>query len=318
MLLLLLLAGRQELTVDRPMLLPGVRLVERPGVLHFFDGRRVVSVRGDEAGRRAVREAIGVTAGVGGQPVDDARDLIDRLRLGTDDGLQDGHHGDPVALAAAFASASVAGWVSPLEAHEHLRGTDVHVWDVPGGALLATLSESGLRCAAFSGPDQLAAVDPGRSVVVVAASDEQPTRRLSEVNAACIAHGLTWLPVGAYDGAAIRVGPLMIPGQTACADCLLRRLAANVEYADVYPEIADAPAAPTPPALRAWSHSVAALILLRWVANHDVRLPGRLFTLVPDDLQIRQGTVYRVPRCGTCAAPDFVTAAAPWDIARDH
>jgi bacteriocin biosynthesis cyclodehydratase domain-containing protein len=318
LLLLLLLAGRQELTVDRPMLLPGVRLVERPGVLHFFDGRRVVSVRGDEAGRRAVREAIGVTAGVGGQPVDDARDLIDRLRLGTDDGLQDGHHGDPVALGASFASASVAGWVSPLEAHEHLRGTDVHVWDAPGGALLDTLSASGLRCAAFYGPDQLAAVDPGRSVVVVAASDEQPTQRLNAANAACIAHGLTWLPVGAYDGAAVRVGPLMIPGQTACADCLLRRLAANVEYAEVYRDVAEAPAAPTPPALRAWSHSVAALILLRWVANHDVRLPGRLFTLVPDDLQIRQGTVYRVPRCETCAAPDFVTAAAPWDIARDH
>ena len=36
------------------MLLPGVLLVERPGVLHFVDGRRVVSVRGDELFEQSV------------------------------------------------------------------------------------------------------------------------------------------------------------------------------------------------------------------------------------------------------------------------
>ncbi|MEO8888784.1 MAG: TOMM precursor leader peptide-binding protein [Jatrophihabitantaceae bacterium] len=300
------------------MLLPGVRLVERPGVLHFFDGRRVVSVRGDEGGRRAVRQAVdGASDGAEtDQAVTDAHELLERLKLGPAGGQPAG----PVSVGAAFASASVAGWVTPSEADARLRDADVHVWDCTSdtSGLLDALSASGVHCTELRDLRRIAELDPARSVVVVVASDQHPTQRLREVNAACIARGIVWLPVGAYDGAVIRVGPLMIPGQTACADCLLRRLAANVEYSAEYRDIADAPAAPTPPALRAWSYSVAALILLRWLANHDVRLPGRLFTLVPDDLAIRQATVYRVPRCETCAAPDFVTAAAPWDIAGDH
>jgi bacteriocin biosynthesis cyclodehydratase domain-containing protein len=314
LLLLLLVWVQAEVAGRTVMLLPGVRLVERSGVLHFFDGRRVVSVRGDKGGQRAIRQAIDDVDDA--EAVRDAREMLIRLRLGTTDAQPE--LSGAVSLGAAFASAAVAGWVSPREAGERLRGTDVHVWDDAGDGLAGALASSGLRCSSLRGPDEIGSLDPGRSVVAVVAADRRPTQRLRETNAACIAHGVTWLPVGAYDGAVIHVGPLMIPGETACGDCLLLRLAANVEYADAYLDIADAPAAPTPPALREWSYAVAALNLLRWVANRDVRLPGKLYTLVPDEPEIRQATVYRVPRCASCAAPDFVTAAAPWDIARDH
>ncbi|MGH8962518.1 MAG: TOMM precursor leader peptide-binding protein [Jatrophihabitantaceae bacterium] len=296
-----------------------MRLIERPGVLHLFDGRRVVSFRGDDAGRRAIRRAVdGAGAALDAGPdvdgVRDAQELLIRLGLAQPDARPDGDVSD----AAAFASAAVAGWVSAREAEQRLAGTDVQVWEGPGDELRRALSDSGARCAALPGPARIAGLDPARSLVVVAAADEEPMQRLHEVNAACLAHGVSWLPVGGYDGAIVHVGPLMIPGQSACAECLSRRLAANVEYAEAYPDICTAPSAPAPPALRDWAYSIAALIVLRWIANRDARLPGRLFTLVPDELTIREATVYRVPRCTSCAGPDLVNAVAPWDIARDH
>lgn len=328
-------------------LLPGVRLVERPGALHFFDGRRVVSIRGDEQARRAIRQLIGAAAGrssgpdgdpdhqQGARAAADARELLIRLNLvdpvggpasggAASGGALSGRalsggalSGGALSVGADFASAATGGWVSPRLAQERLHDMVVHVWD-DAGALREALAASGLRCEPLAGPEQVAALDPDRTLVAVAASAEQPLSRLRAANDACLRHGVSWLPVGGYDGAGIHVGPLMVPGQTACAECLLRRLAANVEYAGVYGDVAGAPSAPTPHGLRAWSYSVAALILLRWLAGRDAALPGLLVTLAPDDLEMRRARVYRVPRCPACAGPDFVTAAAPWDIARDH
>src|SRR3954447_18795234 len=63
LLLLLLELLEEDPGLTDAMLLPGVRLVERPGALHFFDGRRVVSVRGVEGGPRAPRGGGGATGG---------------------------------------------------------------------------------------------------------------------------------------------------------------------------------------------------------------------------------------------------------------
>src|SRR5581483_2486681 len=206
-------------------LLPGVRLVDRPGVLYFFDGRRVVSLRGDEGARRAVRAALAEPSdGDGDEAVRDAAALLDRLRLAAP------APGPEVSVPAAFASAAVAGWVSPQLAEQRLADVEVHVWDESGGRLQATLGRSGLRARPLAGVPGLGRLDPGRAVVAVQLPDDRPAERLLAVNRACLEHGLTWLPLGVYDGAVLRVGPLMIPGQSACADCLLRRLAANVEY----------------------------------------------------------------------------------------
>jgi bacteriocin biosynthesis cyclodehydratase domain-containing protein len=319
MLLLLLQLGEEEPGLRLAMLLPGIRLVDRPGVLHFFDGRRVVSLRGGEGGREAVRQALRTDPQASGDDADPAavqaaHDLLVRLRLGTDARAP----GRPVPLAASFASAAVAGWTSPHDAADRLSDTELYVWDAPDGGLLRALGESGLSARPIHAAEQISELDPQRSIVAVVASDEQPAQRLRAANVAALDGRIPWLPVGAYDGAVLHVGPLFVPGQTACAECLLRRLAANVAYADQFADIVDAPAAPTPAALRAWAYSIATLVLLRWIANRDAQLPSRLLTLQPDDMTIRQAAVLRIPRCPACAAPDFVTAAAPWSTARDH
>jgi bacteriocin biosynthesis cyclodehydratase domain-containing protein len=303
------------------MLSPGIRLVERPGVLHFFDGRRVVSLRGDDQARSALRAAATGTPGASPDAVRDARKVLGELNL-TSTGSGGDHASDdgPEApcTAAVFASAAVAGWVSPRAADERLRDRQVYVWGDTDGELRRVLAASNVRCTALAEPDAIAALDPEQALLVAVLPDQQAASTLLDLNRRCLARRLTWLPVGSYDGAALRVGPLMIPGQTACADCLVRRLAANVEYAALYRDMADAPAGPTPPVLRMWAYATAGLLLLHWVATRDAAVPGRLVTLLPDTLTVRHAEVFRVPRCRVCAAPDSVLASAPWELSRDH
>jgi bacteriocin biosynthesis cyclodehydratase domain-containing protein len=220
--------------------------------------------------------------------------------------------------AAAFASAAVAGQTSPRLSAERLRQVLVHVWDSPDGDLCRALQASGLATSPLTSPEAVRDLDPARALVAVVASEDQPLDRLVRANTTCLRAGVPWIPVGAFDGAVVQVGPLMIPGQTGCADCLMRRLAANVAYAEVFADVTGAPAAPTAVAVRSWSYSIAALVTLLWIATRDPDLPGRLYTLDPQDLSMRQSRVFRVPRCPICMAPDFVTAPAPWSMSRDH
>jgi bacteriocin biosynthesis cyclodehydratase domain-containing protein len=340
------------------MLVPGLRLIERPGALHLFDGRRVVSLTGDEPACTALRAAMTPSGGIDVDPrppadaaaVADARQVLAELRLfvsDTDDTFDTDagalatshlHRPDvlsaesdraaPTAVAADYVSAATAGWVTAGRARQRLRNVTVHVLalgepgaprpDQRASPLEAALLACGLRVHRLREVDGISRLDPERDIVAAVAPDGDPVHPVVAANDACVAARIPLFPVGAYDGARLHVGPLVVPGQSACLDCMRRRAAANVTFTDVFDAVTAAPSAPTPSALRQWSSSVAALALLRWIGDRDVRIPGRVFTLVPDELQIRQAVAYRVPRCRVCAAPDYVVRAAPWETARDH
>ncbi|SHG04397.1 bacteriocin biosynthesis cyclodehydratase domain-containing protein [Jatrophihabitans endophyticus] len=311
------------------MLLPSVRLVETPDSMHFFDGRRLVSLQVDDAARSAVRRALERQHPVApvppahlehapspsGDDVDDARRLLTDLDLAVPDGGMP-WHGE---IGADYAATTAFGATSPRGAADRLATTTVNVLSDDAAALAAMLAESGLRCRVLDGPAAIASLDAAHDVVLATDSDDTPTRTLREVNAACLAARVAWLPITAYDGAVLHVGPLVVPGATACFECTVRRRAANTEYADLYDGVVSAvAAAPTPRALRAWSYAVASLCLLHWIGNRDQHLPGQLLTLDPAGMALRQARVFRVPRCVACAGPDYTVAAAPWELARDH
>ena len=299
------------------MLQPGIRLVERPGVLHFFDGRRVVSLQADTAGRAAIRSALTAAApGADAAAVRDAQELLARLGLVLDGAIDAPRNEAPYPPAAGYVSAITAGWVRPRDAADRLAAEDVYVLDNP--ALHEVVAASGLSARPLPDIDAIAGLDARRCVVVASAASRRCLRPLAQVNAACVRAGITWLPIGGFDGSQLRVGPLVLPGESACLSCAQRRIAANVAYFDRYPDVADAPSAPAPAALTGWANALAVLVLVGWIGARDVRLPGRVFTLVAEDLAVRQAVAHRVPRCETCAAPDYVAAAAPWEIARDH
>jgi bacteriocin biosynthesis cyclodehydratase domain-containing protein len=296
------------------MLMPGVRLVERPGALHFVDGRRVVSLQVDSATRAQIVAALGLggAAPVADPDADDLRRPLVELGLAVDDMPSAGEPG------AAFATAGAAGRVDLATVQARLGATTVHVLG-GDGALLDELSACGLPNRAMADLSRIGELDPASDLVVAVAGEARAGTELRAVNAGCLAAGMPWLPISPFDGAVLRVGPLILPGRTACFECTERRLAANVEYSQLYLDVvADAPAAPTPRALRSWAYALASLTLLRWVANRDPRVPGRLLTLVADDLSVRPALVYRVPRCRECSGPDYLMAAAPWAVGRDH
>jgi bacteriocin biosynthesis cyclodehydratase domain-containing protein len=325
------------------MLVPGIRLIERPGALHMFDGRRVVSIAGEDDSRAAVLAALGMRtsavddATVEDAAVDDARRLLSALRLivaepDASASSQSVRTTSAAGTSADYVSAATAGWVPAAQAAHRLRSTTVHVLgpsaapmdandgaaDMPEGALLSSLAATGIHVARLADPELIALLDPARDVVTVVGADDNPSDLLVSANLACVQANIPLLPIGGYDGSRMHVGPLVIPHQSACLDCMTRRAAANVTYPDLFEAVLAAPVAPTPPALRQWAAAVAAMVLLHWIGDMDVRIPGRLFTLVPDELLIRQAVVHRVPRCRVCSAPDFELRAAPWETARDH
>jgi bacteriocin biosynthesis cyclodehydratase domain-containing protein len=316
-LLLLLQLRDEEDRLSDAMLLPGVRLVERPGALHFFDGRRVVSLTGDERGRAAVRAAVDAPSEAAGGPGDAA--LADAREFLLATGLADDEPDHAVPDGAGYASAVTGGWTSGAVAAARLARTTVHVSvGAEDEALLSTLTRSGLDARPLADLGQVAGLDPARELVVVAAPPNRPATVLHAANEACLAAGVSWLPLGVYDGARLPVGPLVVPGQSACYACAQRRCAANVTYAGLFDDLADAAPAPTPDAVRTWAHALAALVLVHWIAGRDAQVPGRLYTVVPDEFGLRSAAVLRVPRCAACGAPDYLPAAAPWGTHRDH
>jgi bacteriocin biosynthesis cyclodehydratase domain-containing protein len=304
----------------------GTRMIERAGVLHFYNGRRLVSLDTDVQ----LRSAIATISDLSAIPADltelaaqlnidpsTTEQLVALMRSNDLLKLDTTVQSDASSITADFLSGLTAGEVDAQQADVRLTATTVHVLGATPGALCEALQANGVR-ATPSSMDLLREADPNTTLVVAesASTHRTPESDLCAVNRFNLDRGLSWLPIGAYDGELIRVGPLIIPNQTACFDCTVTRLAANVEYSAHYRDVVLAMAAASAPAaMRSWAHSVAALCLLRWIGARDASVPGTIHTLVPRELSIRTATVFRVPRCPTCQARDFIPAAAPWETA---
>jgi bacteriocin biosynthesis cyclodehydratase domain-containing protein len=320
------------------MLRPGHRLIERAGVLHFYDGRRLVSLQVDSPVREAILalakpaeggqgpetlpgtvspEVLAASTALDAEAVQQLIDLLVRLSLIDKDDAGQGpdsvRAADPGSLGAAFVSALSFDRHSPHSIAERLAARSVLVVNAGEGDLLGRLLAAGLRARSVSMSNLERSLD-GTSIVVADAADFGSTLDLLEVNELSQRRNFSWLPVSTFDGDVLRVGPLVIPGQTACFDCTLTRLASNVEFGALYRDVvAPARAAATSAALRGWASAIAALTLLSWIGTADDAIPGTIRTLSPVDLTMRSATVYRVPRCSSCGAADFLPLAAPWE-----
>jgi bacteriocin biosynthesis cyclodehydratase domain-containing protein len=311
------------------VLLPGHRLIERLDALHLVEARRVVSINAPDALRTAIKQ-IAAQRDLGSalrrSELDEATAgaLLELLaELGVlDEADQLPAESSAVTLRAAdFIRVSVPDAPSPREIGRRLAATTVHVINADGAAspdqppreFLDVAEEAGLRTESTTTIEALARLDPATDVVA-ALNAGLGSATTSRINELCIASGVAWLAVGSFDGAVARVGPLVIPGQSACHECLVARTASNVEFADRFRDlIPELPAVPVPAAMTAWARSVAVLILLRWVGAADPNLPGRLFVLAADSLTGRAAAVHRVPRCRGCGHNDQRPAASPWE-----
>jgi bacteriocin biosynthesis cyclodehydratase domain-containing protein len=151
--------------------------------------------------------------------------------------------------------------------------------------------------------------------VVAPAPDELD--RLHGWNRLALGRGIRWLLIRPYDGRFASVGPLVVPGQSACYECMLLRRGANAGYPD---EIEDVEAAPgvvmADAGFQALVTAVAAHVAVRWVVGRDKTLPGVLFALEAQPaLKLDEHHILRVPRCEACSVAARAAPRLPWHAA---
>lgn len=208
------------------------------------------------------------------------------------------------AVAAAYA-------LSPSAAAARLREASVGV--VGGGALRFDL----VRLLHESGVGQINRVKwngGGRVDLTVVAPAPDEYDRLPAWNRAALRTGTRWLLVRPYDGRFASAGPIVIPGQTCCYECLLLRRGANSGYSAELPDVEAAPlASPADAALDAWTAALAAHLMVRFVVGADKSLPGVLYTVeTRPALRLDEHLVLRVPRCGECSPAARSAPPLPW------
>lgn len=299
----------------RPLLAPWYRLVADGERLLLEHGRSVVCFEGAAVrsllpsllplldGRHTVEE-VHAAAGAAARPaIEQALELLEANGVLVE--------GPPAAGAAANMLAAAWG-AAPAAVEHRLREAAVVV---RGGAAAAD-DVAGLLSAAGIGDVERASWDEERRrpdlTIVVPAPDETP--RLVEWNAHALAVGVRWLPVRPFDGLIVAVGPLVVPGESACFECLLLRMAGHLEYGRDIGHLETVPvAAPASPALETLTAGVVAHLATGCLAGPDLALPSLLYVLeTRPSLALGSHTVLRVPRCPACSHVERIAPPLPW------
>jgi bacteriocin biosynthesis cyclodehydratase domain-containing protein len=148
---------------------------------------------------------------------------------------------------------------------------------------------------------------PPRPGFVVAAPSGAEVHRLTDFNRIAIETRTEWMQVLPFDGRLAAVGPVFVPGETACHECFLFRRDATISPTrdrtrGTYLES---------PAINAVLAGLAVHAALRHVtAGGDA---GTLLAVeLAPDVRCTRHFVYRVPRCAACSTTARRAALAPW------
>jgi bacteriocin biosynthesis cyclodehydratase domain-containing protein len=138
--------------------------------------------------------------------------------------------------------------------------------------------------------------------------------RVAGWNRNALEHCLPWLLVRPFDGLVVTVGPLVVPGESACYECLQLRLASHLQYGRDLDRIEAVPTAAGQSAgLTASAAGLAAHLAVSWLGARDARLPGLLFVLeTQPQIALTSHPVLRVPRCDACSDAGLLAAPLPW------
>lgn len=227
--------------------------------------------------------------------------------------LADGRPGEPDGTpltAAASYAAAVTRRTTVAAASEALRAATVLVLGSGAGAeaTAGQLEQAGFLHVERRPVDGPAEADD----FVLAAPSAHELGELATVNRRRLDEGGAWIQVLPYDGRHLVVGPLFLPGTSACRACYVTRRGACSGYEDDF-DLLDArpPRAVVPPALDVAAGALAAVLALRWCTVRDPALPGCFYALEPGAiLGLSHHRLLRVPRCRACGTQRAVPS--PW------
>lgn len=288
-----------------PLLAPWWRIVDDGERILFEHAGRVIELRGRAVqallpallplldGAHSPSAIVGCLGEAAEPSVRKALDLLDGHGL-----LTDGPPVDTDAVADYVATACPTA--TPSSARGALAGSRVAVNGTSAAAMEVgrLLEASGVVVERASAERQLeSGVD-----LIVAAPTAAEADALHAANAERLRDGIPWLVVLPYDGRLTTIGPLYVPGQTACHACLSVRRAATSGYEEDFALLESQPAAaPMPDAVAVMAAGLAALLSLRWLAAKDPTLPGVAYALEANSVPtLTRHRVLRVPRCTVC------------------
>ena len=309
---------REESAERRPLLAPWWRVVEDRNRLLFEHAGHVVELNG-----RAVRALLPALVPLldGAHTVDEIVEILGEAAEAPTAkalALLDGHgllvEGPAESGSAACYVASVCASM-PGAAASALAGSRVAIFGsaATGAEIARLLGAAGVETESW---DPTETSGPNVDLIVAAVAAEE-AGQLADLNERCLRDATPWLALRPSDGRFTAVGPLYVPGQTACHACFLLRRGATSGYEDDFALLERQPVrAPMPAATSMIAAGLAALICLRWLGARDPTLPGALYALeLRGTLALTRHRVLRVPRCPACgvASPQ----PSPWFRALD-
>lgn len=310
---------------SRPALKPWYRVLQQEDKLLLQYGETLVSFEGRAAtrllpallplldGTRSLDEIVEIIGPAVRQAVEHALGLLQEHGVLTEPALE--AVTDSERRSAEFLAAADPLGRTTAELLATIRAARVAV---AGAGSLAADVASSLRRSGVGGLERLALpagsaeLSGFQLALAVPSGEELPG--LSPWNEAALSTGVPWLQVLPFDGLFGAVGPLYVPGETACYECFRIRRASNVDYGREFLALQDVPASlPAAASVEQTVAGLAATFALRWLAYRDQFLPGTWYAL---ELGVRPAlgvhVLYRVPRCPACSGVGQAAEPLPW------
>jgi len=152
---------------------------------------------------------------------------------------------------------------------------------------------------------------PPRTGFVVVAPSGDEVHLVAEWNERAVAASVEWMQVLPYDGRFAAIGPVFVPGETACHECFLLRRDATITASR---DRTRGRYLASPATDAAIAGLAAHMALTHLAVGGDA---GELLALeLTPDVRCTRHVVYRVPRCSVCSQVATRAGLAPWsDVA---
>lgn len=250
--------------------------------------------------------------------------------------LLNGQHTTPEIIARLAGKASppevyymlhqLAAGGMVVEAHEAVPPATAAYWHILGGDTAqahgrlqqTTISLHAVgegdphplqRALAALGVSLAAEGEEGELLVVV--TDDYLRPELADINREALAAGRPWM-VCKLAGVTPWIGPLFMPGETACWECLATRLRGNRQVESYIQKKQERTTPVIPPRASlvttiATAANLAATEIFKWVSQVNGRqLHNQLLTYDSAAAQLEKHTLIRRPQCTACGDPAYL------------